>query len=163
MNEYNFIARGDGYTLDSIFPKQLNGVMTPKEFSDILDGFHSKVKRLPPIIYIILPIMALLIFLVRFFSLGFLQFLIIMAILLAIDLVVLIFIIVIYIINKIRFKGLIQSLNDQYQYRSISFYSASLLFFKLKMHYPDFIQTGAVTPGGDSFITENSPLIISSV
>ncbi|KAN0027522.1 hypothetical protein ACTFIU_010481 [Dictyostelium citrinum] len=133
--EYTFIKRGDGYTLDSRFPKQLNGIITPQEFNSIVNGFNSTIRRLPLFLYIVLPVLAFLIFIVKFFGLSFLQFLIVMGVILAFDLGILIIIIIFYIVNKVRFGDYIKSLNLEYKYRSISFSSASFFLFKIKMHY----------------------------
>ncbi|KAN0043379.1 hypothetical protein ACTA71_011031 [Dictyostelium dimigraforme] len=158
MNEYTFIKKSDGYTLDSRFPNQLKGVITPQEFNEIVAGFSSTVRRLPLLVYIILPVLAFLIFIVKFFGLSFVQFLIVMGIILAFDLGILIFIIVFYIINKFRFGDFIESLNQKYQYRSISFSSPSFFLFKIKIHY----NTGVTTknfPFNHNQTSENLPLM----
>ncbi|KAM9991333.1 hypothetical protein ACTFIZ_004725 [Dictyostelium cf. discoideum] len=156
MEEYTFIKKGDGYTLDSKFPNQLNGVITQQEYNSIIQGFHSTVKRLPVLLYLVLPVLAFLIFIVRFFGLSFLQFLVVMGVILAFDLGILIFIIVFYIVNKVKFGDFINSLNQQYQHRSISFSSPSFFLFKIKMHY-NTIGVANGTPFGPT--SETSPLI----
>ncbi|KAM9960929.1 hypothetical protein ACTFIW_010089 [Dictyostelium discoideum] len=158
MEEYTFINRGDGYTLDSKFPNQLNGVITHQEFNSIIQEFHSKINRLPVLLYIVLPVLIFLIFIVKFLGLSFLHFLVVMGIILAFDLGILIFIIVFHIVNKVKFGGLIKSLNQQYQYRSISFSSASFFLFKIKMHY-NVMGVANHTPFGPT--SETSPLIAS--
>ncbi|KAM9987259.1 hypothetical protein ACTFIY_011654 [Dictyostelium cf. discoideum] len=158
MEEYTFIKKGDGYTLDSKFPKQLNGVITQQEFDSIIQQFHSTINRLPVLLYIVLPVLAFLVFIVKFFGLSFIQFLVVMGVILAFDLGILIFIIVFYIVNKVKFGDLIKSLNEQYQHRSISFSSASFFLFKIKMRY-NIIGVANHTPFGPT--SETSPLIAS--
>ncbi|KAN0003189.1 hypothetical protein ACTFIZ_009340 [Dictyostelium cf. discoideum] len=148
MVEYTFGKITSNYP----FPKELKGIISSNEFEDIVNEFKSKVNRMPTLIYEVVKAVTLFYFIIRYLGLNHTQFTMVMGILSGINFSIIVFSMVFYISNKVKFCKLIYSLNRQYQYRPISFYSSSFLGFELKMTH-----NGNDMPNDSS--SESSPLI----
>ncbi|KAM9966963.1 hypothetical protein ACTFIR_007198 [Dictyostelium discoideum] len=127
------------YTIDRFTskypPKELKGIISAQEFGDTVNEFKSKVKRMPIIVPLAIMVVSILCIIIKYIKLNNTQYLKGMGVLLGIDFSILAFVLIFYISNKVELNRLINSLNQQYQYRYISFSSSSLIGFELKMTY----------------------------
>ncbi|KAK5580811.1 hypothetical protein RB653_000835 [Dictyostelium firmibasis] len=157
--EFKIIYRDGKYWFDDQFPNKLNGVITPQEYSMIINGLHSRLKSVSAFVYLLFILVSCLLFLCRLFKLNFVHFLAIVIVTSVVDLVLIIYCITFVAYNSGKYRKFIKSLNDQFQSRSVSFSSPRILF-KFRIHYPN-ATVGDIknNDGDDNFIGDNINII----
>ncbi|KAM9956038.1 hypothetical protein ACTFIW_002250 [Dictyostelium discoideum] len=136
--EFKIIYKDGKYLFDEKFPNQLNGVITPQEYSMVINGLHSRLKSVSFFIYLLFALVSCLLFLCRLFKLSFVPFITIIIVTSVVDLALIIYCIVFVAYNSNKYRRFIKRLNEQFQGRSISFSSPRILF-KFRIHYPKLV------------------------
>ncbi|KAM9965449.1 hypothetical protein ACTFIW_005265 [Dictyostelium discoideum] len=123
------------FTSKNPLPIELKGIISAQEFGDTVNDFKLKIKRMPILVPLAIMVVSILCIIIRYIKLNDTLYLKGMGFLIGIEFSILAFVLIFYISNKVELNRLIYSLNQQYQYRYISFSSSSLFGFELKMTY----------------------------